>query len=207
MHLLETIEVKQNVKIIARERGKIVTIREGHNIFLNIGREWLSHLISLATVGPDTAERSDRVKYIGLGIGGTRQLALAHANAAPYGTAYPGTNVQTDTDPAVTRLERPVRVTGSQTTYPGLAGDIWLGTVQAPPVHTTATEATFRRLFLQTEVSYGSFSSVPVSEVGLFTSDADPQNFANLAIAYDTFDTISKTGALELEISWTLRFS
>jgi hypothetical protein len=206
MRIIDEIEVKQNVHIIARERGKIVTRRDGHNIFLNLGREWLAELISLQTLDPDVAERDDRIKYIALGIGGTRQLALAHANAAPYVTAYPGTNTQTDSDPTVTVLERPVRVSGGVSVYPGVPGDIWTGTVQAPPVHTTATETTFRRLFGPTDISYGSLISVPLSEVGLMTSAAAPGNYLNQMVAYDTFDTISKTGAVELEIIWTLKF-
>jgi len=206
MRIIDELEVKQNVHIIARERGKIVARRDGHNIFLNLGREWLAELISLASLGPDVPERDDRVKYIGLGIGGTRQLALAHANAAPYGTSYQGTNTQTDSDPLVTQLERPVRISGSNSPYGGTPGDIWIGTVQAPPVHATATETTFKRLFGPTDISYGSFPSVPLSEVGLMTSAAVPGNYLNQLIAYDTFDTISKTGAVELEIIWTLKF-
>jgi hypothetical protein len=207
MRLVEDIEVKQNLRIIARERGKLVTERIGHNIFLDLGREWLAHLISLASIGPDVPERDDRVKYIALGIGGTRQLALAHANTAPYGTIYGGTNLQTDTDAGITTLERPVRISGSEQVYPGIAGDQWVGTVQAPPEHATATEVTYRRLFGPLDISYGSFASVPVSEVGLLTNAADPENYLNTLIAYDTFDTISKTGALELEVIWTLKFS
>lgn len=206
MRIIDEIEVKQNVHVIARERGKIVGRRDGHNIFLNLGREWLAELISLASLDPDVAVRNDRIKYIGLGIGGTRQLALSHANSAPYGVSYPGTNIQTDSDPTVTVLERPVRISGGSAVYPGTPGDLWIGTVQAPPVHATATETTFRRLFGATDVSYGSFESVPISEVGLLTSAADPAFHLNQLVAYDTFDTISKTGAVELEIIWTLRF-
>lgn len=206
MRLIDDIEVRQNLIITARERGKIVARRKGHNIFLDLGREWLAHLISLSSLNPDVAERSDRVKYMAVGIGGTRQLALAAANAAPYGTIYVGTNAQTDVDPTVTVLERPVRVSGSEQMYPGIAGDAWVGAVQAPPVHTQTTEVTFRRLFGPTDVSYGSFSSVPLSEVGLLTSAADPQNYLNTLVAYDTFDTLSKTGAVELEFVWTLKF-
>jgi hypothetical protein len=205
MRVVEDIEVRQNVTIIARSRGKIVTMRKGHNIFLDLGREWLAHLISLASLGPDVPERSDRIKYMALGIGGTRQIALTHANAAPYGTIYPGSNAQTDVDPTVTTLERPVRVSGSEQAYPGIAGDAWVGAVQAPPEF-DAGAVTFRRLFTATDVSYGSFASVPVSEVGLLTSAADPENYLNTLVAYDTFDTISKTGDVELEIVWTLRF-
>src|SRR6478735_3757137 len=170
MRLQETISVRNNLRITTRERGKIAARREGHNIWLDLGREYLASLISLVSYGPDTPERNDRIKYMGFGIGGTRQVAPGVANAAPLVTAYPGTNV-------------------------------WLGTIQAPPIHTTATEVTFRRLFSQTEISYSSYTTVPLSEVMLFTSAANPigQPF-NTGVAYDTFDTISKTGAFELEV-------
>lgn len=204
--LKETVQVVQNLKITARERGKIVAHREGHNIFLDLGREWLAELIAYASFGPDTLERDDRVRYMGFGIGGTRQLALPTANGVPMITAYPGTNVQTDTDPTVIGLERPVRLGGSEDPYPGQVADVWLGQIQAPPVHTLATEVTFRRLFVQTEVSYGSFNTVPLSEIALFTAAANPNVFNNTAVAYDTFDTISKTGAVQLEVEWTLKF-
>lgn len=207
MRLLETVEVKNNLKLIARERGKIVARREGHNIWLDIGREYLASVIALASYGPDVPQRNDRVKYMGFGIGGTRQIAPAMANVPPMSTAYPGANVQTDLDPEVIRLERPVRISGGTTPSPGGAGDVWLGTIQAPAIHTTPREVTFRRLFTQSEVSYSTFSSVPLSEVGLYTSLAVPiGTISNSPVAYDTFDTISKTGAFEIEVEWTVRF-
>lgn len=209
MRFLETVVVKNNLKLVVRERGKIVTLREGHNIWLDIGREYLASLIALTSYGPDTPERNDRIKYMGFGVGGTRQVAPGVANTAPISVAYPGTNVQTDLDPTVTRLERPVRVSGTTTSPSGpySASDVWLGTIQAPPIHTTASQVTFRRLFTQTELSYSTFLSVPLSEVGLFTSSAVPigQPYNN-PVAYDTFDTISKTGAFAIEVEWTVRF-
>lgn len=206
IRIADTIEVKSNVYLTMRERGKITAKREGHNIWLNTGREYLAELISYLSFSPDTTERDDRVKYMGFGIGGTRQLALTAANTAPVVTAYPGTNLQTDTDPTVIQIERPVRVSGSTLTYPGQAGDAWIGQVQAPPVHPVATQTTFRRVFTQTEISYSSLVSIPLSEVALFTAAADPENFKNIAIAYDTFDTLSKTGAFDLEVVWTIKF-
>jgi hypothetical protein len=203
---LETIEVKQNLIITGRERGKIVIRREGHNIWLNLGREWLAKLITYTSFSPVTPEIDDRIRYMGFGIGGTRQVAPGVANAAPLVTAYPGSNVQTDDDPTVTRLERPVRVAGSTTTYPGSFGDQWLGQVQAPSQHPLPTQTKFRRLFSSLEVNYEPYVSVPLSEVGLFTAAANPLLYNNTAIAYDTFDTISKTRALELEIAWTIIF-
>lgn len=209
--LKDDIEVKSNVFLTARDRGKIVARREGHNIWLNLGREYLAQLITYISYTPLTPQRNDRIRYMGLGIGGSRQIAPAVANASPLGGAtppndYAGTNSQTDEDPLVSRLERPVRLSGSNTPYPGLGGDTWLGQVQAPPTHTTATEVTFTRLFTQFEVSYGSYLSVPLSEVMLFTNAANPGVYNNTGVAYDTFDTLSKTNAFELEVAWTVRF-
>lgn len=206
MRLKETIEVRQNLKLYLRERGKLVARREGHNIFLDLGREWLAQLISFQSLSPDVAFRDDRIRYMGFGIGGNRQLQLGQANSAPISPPYVGTNVQTDTDASLTVIERPVRVSGSSSAYPGIAGDIWLGTIGSADPLSIPTQTTFRRLFTQTEVSYGPFISVPLSEVGLFTSASDPNNYQNTMVAYDTFDTISKTSAFELEVIWTIRF-
>ncbi len=205
-NIIDEIEVKQNLSLIARERGKIVAKREGHNIWLNLGREYLASLIAYQSFSPLTPERDDRVRYMGFGIGGTRQVAPGVANSTPISPPYVGTNVQTDTDPTITTLERPVRISGSSSAYPGLAGDIWVGQVQAPAVHDLPTEVTFRRLFTQLEVSYAPFTSVPLSEIGLFTSAAVPGNHLNPIIAYDTFDTMSKTSAVAIEVVWTIRF-
>lgn len=204
LQFTDDIEVKQNLIITARERGKIVARREGHNIWLDLGREWLAKLIAYQTMSPDVPEEDARIKYMGFGIGGTRQLVTPVT--APVGTAYPGTNTQTDTDPTLTTIERPVRVSGSDAVTPGLAGDVWIGQIQAPPLHPLPTQTTFVRLFTQLEISYLPFLSVPLSEVGLFIASSDPGNFANPMVAYDTFDTISKTSAFELEVQWTIRF-
>jgi hypothetical protein len=208
LKLVDDIEVKQNLKIIARERGKIVERREGHNIFLNLGREWLARLIAYTSFSPLTPEADDRIRYMGFGIGGNRQLAPGTANASPLVDSYPGTNGQTDTNPIVSTLERPVRISGSSVVYPGLAGDVWLGQVQ--PVtsgsHGTAWEVTFVRLFTQEEISYLPYLTVPLSEIMLFTNAADPGYYLGTGKAYDTFDTLSKTAAFELQVEWTIRF-
>ena len=201
-----TVEVRNNLRLIVRERGKIVARREGHNIWLNLGREYLASLIAYTSFSPLTPERNDRIQYMGVGIGGTRQLALTTANAAPLVTAYPGTNAQTDIDATVTALERPVRISGSSTPYPGSGGDLWLGQVTAPATHSTATEVTFSRLFGSTDVSYSPFLTVPLSEIALYTAAASPGVYNNTAVAYDTFDTLSKTNAFSLEVAWTVRF-
>jgi hypothetical protein len=210
MHFTEIIEVKQNLRLTTRERGKIVDRREGHNIWLNLGREYLAKLISYKTFIPPVFEEDARIRYMGLGIGGTRQLAVGiqpgSANVAPLTPAYAGTNTQTDVDPTVTTLERPVRLSGSSTNYPGLAGDTWLGQIQAPADHSIPTQVTFRRVFSEIELNYPPFLSVPLSEIGLLTSASVPNFYKNTLVAYDTFDSLSKTSAFSLEVDWTIRF-
>lgn len=205
LHFADRIEAKSNLSLTLRERGKVVGRREGHNIWLDLGREYLARLIAFKSFGPDVAEETQRIKYIGLGIGGTRQLVQPVPD--PVGSAYnlPGGNSQTDTDPTVTKLERPVRVSGTEVPG-GSAGDVWLGQVQAPATFPTPTSVRLSRVFSMLEISYGSFQSVPLSEVGLALSGADPTERENTLVAYDTFDTLSKTTAFDLEVRWTIRF-
>lgn len=207
---ISDVQVHSNLFLTLRERGKIVGRREGHNIFLDYGREWLSGLIAYQSFSPDVVEDDRRIRYMGLGIGGVRQFAPEFANTPPltdYGpgaTSGTGGFSQTDTDPALTTLERPVRISGH--TGPGTQpGDRWLGQVQAPPEHPTPTSTTFYRLFTWEEISYAPYLTVPVSEIGLFLSDADPNFPLNNIVAYDTFDTLGKNTSFELEVSWTLR--
>jgi len=217
MQITDKLMVRSNLELTMRERGKIVARRKGHNIWLNLGRQYLAQLITYNSFagGVGTPLRNDRVQYMGLGIGGNQQIALGVANASPLGAsppspsgAYPGTNIQTDTDPTVIALERPVRVSGGVLPYPYYPTDVWLAQVQAPAwsVDDVPYDATFSVLFEQTDVSYNPYLLVPLSEVGLFTAAANPNIYNNAPIAYDTFNTITKTDAFELEIQWTIRF-
>ncbi len=203
---MEPIQVRSNLELTFRERGKVVARRVGHNIWLNLGREYLAHLFCISSWTPRTVERDDRMAYMGLGIGGNRQVAPAVANSPPLSVAYPGSNALTDTDPTITRLERPVRLSGSTDPYPGQGADVWLGQIQAPVSHPSTTQALFTRLFTQLDISYGTFLTVPLSEVALFTEAANPLVYNNTAVAFDTFDTLSKTNAFELQIDWSIRF-
>lgn len=190
------IPIESNLFITVRERGKLVTRREGHNIFLDFGREWLSKLVAYSSFDPDVPEADERIRYVGFGIGGTRQTSGEFADSAPLNEYGPvGSFNQTDTDPTVLRIERPVRV----------SPDVWLGQVQ-PVVHQTPTSATFSRTITSSEISYPPYLSVPLSEIGMFLSNANPAFFANNIVAYDTFDTISKTSAFDFDVIWTLRF-
>jgi len=206
LQIRDDIEVKSNILLLARERGKIVQRREGHNIWVSLGSEYLAERISLQSYSPDVPYNPHHVKYMGLGIGGSAQKALSTANNLPISPPYTGTNDQVDTDLTVTTLERPIRISGSETAYPGVAGDDWVGLIGSADPNSVPTQTTFRRTFTQLEINYGSFVSVPLSEIGLFLSSADPENYQNLLVAYHTFDTLMKTAAFSLEVIWTIRF-
>jgi hypothetical protein len=222
MRLHTTIrEVRSNLTLTVFERGKRVKRSRGHNIFLTLGRIWLPDAVSYSSLPagspppptPVTKTDSRGVRYMGLGIGGTRQDKPLVVNAAPYSTHYPGTSLQTDTDPEVLRLERPVRISSPIPAAPVLppydAADLWLGQIIAPAVKPTTTSVRFSRLFTETEISYGPFLSVPVSEIALFLHSDDVNyvyTYNNTAVSYDTFDSLSITTAFSLLVEWDWRF-
>jgi len=192
---IDSLEAKSNLRIVARERGKIVHQRDVHNIVPDVGRQWLSELI--------VGESAAYITQMGPGIGSTTQTN-SYVDVAPFDD-YPvvGAKSQTDTDPAITSLERPVRVSGAD--GPIVGTDVWLKSVSAP-THPTTSSTRLTCIFTELEVSYGSYSTVPISELGLFTSDKNPNNPNEWLAAYDSFDPIPKSSAIELEVRWTLIF-
>lgn len=196
-----------NIELDVRERGKVVQRERTHNIVTNIGRQFLAEVIVSDAPAPTiTRHQNTVVRYIGFGIGGNRQNSSI-ANAPPFSTDYPGANTQTDTDLSVTGLQRPVRVTSAP---------LWMREITAPATFPTATSVRFTSVFIETDINYGSYASVPLSEIGLYTSAADPSlpngasgaypGAGGLMIAYDTFNTIHKSGVFSIEVRWEFRF-
>lgn len=247
--LKDELKVGSNVRLqlLDEPGGKVIDQRESHNIFLDYGREWISELIAYDS---GLAQfRGDRVRYVGVGIGGTDQslvyTAIQAMGYAGYADdwqyfGHPGAEVltrggeggtgttgpvQQDTDPTVTGLEYPVQIT-TQNYY---------DQVKQPASFPEAGVVRFTSVLGYSDVSYGTYSSVPLSEVGLFVSsltegvqhveyppldDAESRgdyppasgNFyppagTRYMVAYNTFATITKTSAFVLQIDWELRFS
>jgi hypothetical protein len=169
-----------------------------HNIFVDTGRAWLARYIG--------GQTNAFISQMGVGIGGDRQNNPL-ADLAPL-TVYPtvGARSQTDTDVAVTTLERPVAVSSSS--HPITPGqDIWLKALPPPPgepKHPTSNRTLFTAIFTETDINFWQFATVPISEIALFTSDMNPLIRTNQIVAYDTLDPIAKTTALALEIRWTI---
>jgi hypothetical protein len=225
----DLIEVRSNVSIIARERGKIVDRREGHNVFVNQGRQWLRNIIGASrypvdsgsslqnltsnsgepaadnkdTYATGTSEKTYRVRFVGLGIGGSRQTITP-----------PGVGAQVE-EVSIIQLEHPVKVSSTR----------WLKQILPQPdfgdtlIFPNAYTIRFRSIFDYNDVSFPSQvesygTNVPVSEIGLYTSEAPSAGTISSTIppgstgfiAYNIFAPISKTPNFVLEISWELRF-
>lgn len=215
MNILEQLKLSWNIDLILFDEHGEVDRRNSqrtHNIITNTGRQFMAEVITAATFGSGTFTRHDDsvVRYIGFGIGGTRQ-ADPSAVIAPLADAYPagygGTNVQTDTDPTVARLERPVLVSSGP--------DVWMKEISVPGTFPTAMETTFIATFTQLEINIGAFTAVPLSEIALYKSSADPSlpnggagaypGATGHTIAYDTFNSFQKTGIFNLQVRWTWR--
>ncbi len=221
----DLVEAKVNVRLVARERGKIVARREGHNVWVNFGREYLAKTISPADGAFLVAYNPSFVRYIGLGIGGDSQMASLDAVYPTLASHYPGQNTFDDTALTTNMLERPVKVTG--TAGVGSSPGVWMSSVTAPPTFggSPITKVTFDTLFGNTDFNLGgSYPSIPLSEIGLFLASevasrtsqevydyGDPPGYLNSStrqklLAYNTFDPISKTVSVSFEIFWEIQF-
>lgn len=226
--MLADIEIRSNVVVTLRERGKLVGRHHSHNIFLDQGRDWLSKMIGAKTY-PDppegdvdmggTAYAVDgmiyKVRYIGVGIGGSKQNYYPPGEPTKLG---PGS--QTESDPSVTGLERPIEVTAGvwmKQVLPQVATDLLSFPSKGKIVFRVIydmTEINFAEVFDSAPADWGTMSSikVPISEFALYTSQANPglSNGGtppdNGCIAYNTDDTRIVTPNMMLEVDWTFTF-
>lgn len=215
-----------NVEIRVFRHGKLDEVRKGHNVWVERGRQYLAEQVSLTSFGPDVPERDDHLRYLGVGIGG--QFSDASANVPPLSTGYPGGSDPFGTSgneyredfpvimsggsyQPISTLERPVRISGGSTPYPGAGGDVWL--VDTPNffvTHPTTTELAVHARIDGTagDVAYAPFTDVPLTEAGLFTDEAGVginTDFSPL-VAYITFGTIFINSSVVLEFIWSVKF-
>ncbi len=181
------IEVKGWVRLVMRERGKIVpgTFREGHNVWTNSGRTFLPLLMSLQS--PSATFRTDSMCYIGVGTGSqvesTSVLALAQPVAADAGVFL----VPLDIPP----------------TFP-----------LTPTQTTVQYHRTFATTEITLSPSVVNISELGLFTNGSPTSGYTPgtrdTSLANAGLqnpnAYKTFEPVGKSQALELDVYWQIRF-
>lgn len=210
-----------NVEIRVSRRGRLEAVHRTHNVWVDRGREYLASMVGYDSFDPDLPEASNRVRYFGVGIGG-QFSNVGIANVPPLSTSYPpgsdpnatsGNEYREDfpVNPLVTTLERPVRISGGSTAYPGSVSDVWL--VDTPNffvTHLTTTELTVHAIIdgAAGDLVYAPFTVMPLSEAGLFTDE--PSVSINTPysplVAYVTFGTILFDSDTLLEFIWSVRF-
>lgn len=214
--------MKSNVFIKARRNGKLFFDWEGHNTWTNHGRAYLAQMIAYTSFSPDTPViASSRIKHMTVGVGGNLQGTIP----APVITGYPAgfdPNVTTGNQyshtypdsPLISTLERPVRFSGGTNPYASAAGgDVWLSTTSLSKFFTQrlGNGVLSIKLFISGsggDVSYGTFTNVPLSEAGLVLSgDANINAAYNQVVAYINFPPkLVITNVVEAELTWLVSF-
>lgn len=172
------------------ERGKLVGVRDGFNIWTLTGREFLAELMAIQAVNPSREVfRNDRIAYIGVGTGSQLEVS----------------NIQKLVNPVPYRTGQFLAPLAAPATFP-ISG-----------VEAARTAVRFARRFGRNEISLGY--DVALSEFGLFT-DGDPDNnwdtgstptdfttaSGRAPMAYKAEEPITKTVAFALDVIWEVRF-
>lgn len=223
---------KDNICISLYRGQELLDQRVGHNIWVDNGRTYLSKLIALTDMDPDEGEVDVRPVYVQLGIGSKKQVLISTINSSPIVDAYPagddpyfttGNEYDISYPPVLSgpikTLERPIRITGGEVAYPGEGGDVWLSDptsprmiVSHPTPYETAYSVTYDTAAPANEILYGSFTEMPLSEVGLFLFGADDIPYPNgledfeYLVAYHSFGTLNVLPGTRLEIEWRVQF-
>jgi len=184
-------EIRGHLRLEMRERGKLVGVREGDNIWTLTGREFIAELIAIKATNPSrTTFRDDRVGYIGLGSGSQSEVS----------------NIESLVDPVPYKTNLFLAALNAPATFPTSGST------------TTNTVARFMREFSTSEISLGY--NVVLTEAGLFTDgnpdddwNIDPDDFpvswndaaGRAPMAYKTFEPITKTTQFNLRAVWDVR--
>ena len=218
MRIEEVLKVSVNVVVRAYdEDGRLIARRRGHNVFTNTGKNWLVRAMGASNYGavPPTAHTAEKIMYMGYGCGGALQTNPAFVT----GQAELVT---------VNALQDPVPVSdsgGGQFVYLKQVDNQSLGSsVYFPGDYLTvfvsdiaATEISFAGSTTRvSNVAVGT--QVPVSEAGLYLSDASPfytpaaplgyeadPAGANSMAAYFIFSPVIVTTGVVLRSEWELR--
>ena len=176
-----------NVRIVVRERGKIKKVVEGHNVWTNSGREYSAQRKILRVDG--TPYRADYIDYIGLGNGAYEESVTVDRLNSPVAW-----------NAAAGNFLRPIE--RDRTSF---------------PLEPSRTAVRLIRSYAEAEISYDG-AAVQITEAGLFTNGDPAQLWApgtriltldeaetQEPVAYHSFEPITKSPNVEIEIIWELR--
>lgn len=211
--------MKNNVFIKARRRGKLVYNWEGHNTWTDVGREYLSDLLTFASYGPDTPLTSVRIKHMQFGIGGVQQGVIPGAVSTAYPAGFdPNATTGNEydhtypVDPPISTLERPVRLSGGTNPYNTAPGtDVWLTSPAMPKffVGFPAPGSVSFKYFIRGmdgDIAYSTLTQVPIAEAGLVLSSGNINAAYNQVVAYVDFEPLQITDDIESEVTWVVGF-
>lgn len=193
--IIESIPVHSNLWACMRERGKLVpgSRREGHNVFTNNGKNWLSKLVAWNTIaGADEAYTHRRVRWMGVGTGSQLEVAnvvsLAQAIVADSLGNYLLPISYPQTFPTSTSVQF-IREFG--------VNEI---TLTGAPVIVTEVG-----LFVDVNDADNQGTEDVAVGGGVFTT-LDPEVPTNAPVAYKSFEALTKTVDFSLEFRWEFRF-
>lgn len=219
----DTFDPRFNVTLRVYDRKKDGSLafrekRDVHNVMTTAGRTWLMQSAGASSYSPLTPLVTEKVQYVGFGCGGYLQ-----------NTAGLSQLLHTQTELAsVVALEEPVALS-----YTGQTGT-FLRSCQAQTLNNTddfpgAGRIVFRAWVNESELSftvpYANYAlrsntqlgtEVPVSEAGLYLSNAGPTydtgshagadpRLANQLVCYNVFDPVIVTPNVMLLLEWELR--
>lgn len=178
--------------------GVVIHEDRSHNVFTNMGRNWLAENNRVLAGG---GRKVDNLPYyLAVGQGSDQQTI-----------SPPGAGVQTESA-AVTYIENPVEVTSG----------VYLKELDRPTTEPDAYTNRYEVTLATTDVSFGSSTSVPITEFGLVTANATPTTPGGLKtvsggpypgtynngylIAYHAIPPVTKTALFRIQILWELRF-
>lgn len=195
MRFNETIGIEANLRMVMRERGKLVERREYHNVFTITGRNWLSKLSAWSTIGSqDIPFTQRRVRWMGAGIGSQLEVTTVAALAQP--TLATSTDflsaIQTVNFPTSTSVEFIKEFSVNEITVTGA------------PVALTEVA-----LFVDYDPAEGGLANDGTEDVeigGSVNTTLNPAIGTNSPVAYKTFDPITKTIDFTFEVQWEFRF-
>lgn len=209
--LTDQLPIESNVRITLQKGDRIIDVRESHNVLTNIGRRWLATLLGSSDYSDFNnlpGHDNKKIMYMGLGCGGSLQTDVRFNR---FQSALVG----------VTALEDQVRLKQAGTNY-------WLKKVNNQTLNGTYfpgwPNGTISKFVMEIAESNLAFAGnatyksntvvnteVPISEAGLYLSQANPQDSTNPTaipglVAYDVFSPIIVTPNVTVRIEWELRF-
>lgn len=181
-------QVESNFRAWLEDDAGLVagSVREGHNVLTDHGREWLRRVVVWSLVGTlgsvnDVVLDARRLRWLGLGSGTLTELTNVEGLAAPLSVSIGPT--------------RYLRVLGTRT-------------------HPIDTSVKFVTTFSGASADFDHHgASVSISEAGMFADvdtgsgpGLDPSLSIHTPVAYKAFAPLTKLAAQTLTITWEFRF-